>query len=82
MFKKNCLLYFLYDDKYNVLLDFRLSNLDISIKLKILWTDYVYLLLHRCLFIVATISWPYGISLVAKNIISGLPKNHNDDRKL
>ena len=82
MFKKNCLLYFLYDDKYNVLLDFRLSNLDKSIKLKILWTDYFFLLLHRCLFIVATISWPYGISLVAKNITSGLPKNHNDDRKL
>ena len=29
--------------------------------------------LQRCLFIVATISWPYGISLVAKNIMSGLP---------
>ena len=28
---------------------------------------------QRCLFIVATISWPYGISLVAKNIMSGLP---------
>ena len=83
MFKKELFINFFYDDNNNnVLLDFRLSNLDISIKLKILWTDYVFLLLHRCLFIVATISWPYGISLVAKNITSGLPKNHNDDRKL
>ena len=62
---------FFYDDNNYVLLDFRLSNLDKSIKLKILWTDFFFF--QRCLFIVATISWPYGISLVAKNIMSGLP---------
>ena len=33
---------FFYDDNNYVLLDFRLSNVDISIKLKILWTDYFF----------------------------------------